>query len=341
MVTKWIFPHECLAGLFIISLLLVIFCSVFSLPTLHFLLSASVHRASYVRPGHFYLVIIKATKAIIAGPDWKSWSLISLLLPSVPRISWCRDWVNGNAGEMRKDAGFSCLDARLRGGQQVRQRREGRRRGDARGRRGRGGSGEGAGTPGRRGERGAGAPRPVRPVRAALGLEGEAGGRPLPILSHPSPRPSLPGPERSHPEGCRLPAPQAPLPPGTVSPPRAATGRTAEINRRDPAAVPETRADWEGARHPRARLLGPRAVPLVHARPPAAGSRRARPSPSPPARDAPLRGRRGSGRPGSHPADAPLPPLALLRSRERPAPSLRRRAGTTKEGARPAEGASR
>lgn len=32
---------------------------------------------------HFYLVIIKATKAIIAGLDWKSWSLISLLLPSV------------------------------------------------------------------------------------------------------------------------------------------------------------------------------------------------------------------------------------------------------------------
>ena len=341
MVTKWIFPHECLAGLFILSLLLVIFCSVFSLPTPHFLLSPSVHRASYVRPGHFYLVIIKATKAIIAGPDWKSWSLISLLLPSVPRISWRRHWVNGNAGERRHDAGFSCLDARLRGGQQVRRRREGRRRGDARGRRGGRGRGREPGRPGG-GASGARSPRPVRPVRAALGLEGAAGGRPLPILSHPSPRPSLPGPERNHPEGCRPPSPPAPLPTGTVSPPRAATGRTAEINRRDPAAVPETRADRERARHPHAWLLGPRAVPVVHARPPAAGSRGARPSPSPPARDAPLRGRRGSGRPGSRPAEAPLPPLALLRSRERPAPSLRRRAGsTTKEGARPAEGASR
>lgn len=49
----------------------------------------SVHRPR-CQAGRFYLVIIKATKAIIAGLDWKSWSLISLLLPSVRGLAGAR-----------------------------------------------------------------------------------------------------------------------------------------------------------------------------------------------------------------------------------------------------------
>lgn len=202
---------------------------------------------------------------------------------------------------MRKDAGFSCLDARLRGGLQVRPRRERRKRGDA---------GEGVGG-GRRAPGSAGSgrgPRPGRPASRALHVGRGPGGR-------PSPRPS-PGPpccfQNSHPRGRRLPPRLSAL----------------------PAPRPETDVGG-GKSHPRCRTPGlawrasdtpapltlravprPRAVPVVGARRAARGLLTGRRAPLHALQPGTLLREAG----GARPRGFPLRRSALLRKCRPPAP---------------------
>lgn len=235
---------------------------------------------------------------------------------------------------MRKDAGFSCLDARLRGGRRGRQtaggpRRAGEGQGPGRGEGRRGWDGAGRDRGGRRAERegprvgaGAGArgcPRPVWRVP-----------RPPPARTPPLPRPARP-PPRPHGRRGKVKARGAadhPSAPPALPPHPCPRG----VNKpRGPHPAQRGPAGREGARPPRPGSPAPRAALLLA--PPAAVSPRA------PARlrARGLRRRQGSASRGRSDTwgggvsrRTVRPPRDSLASANR--------AGTTKEAARPREG---
>lgn len=243
---------------------------------------------------------------------------------------------------MRKDAEFSCLDARLR---------EGPRSWQTVGR----AEGEGRGAGGARRGGGAGAareaPRPVRPVPAPP--PPRRGPLPAPVPLAPPPAPVRPPPE-----GSRLGAtdpPPLPLHPG----PRPARGEShrrvgkpgGPARRGAPVSAPgRPRGSRPGSPPPRVCVARPRRPPprggpsaprKTPAAPrrgpfrgPLAPSRASCGAASPAAEQGQQRRRRGRGRgarrpppPGRHRASPPAPPLAGDCGRRVPASSKRPRGG--------------